>query len=89
MATLTTVEKAPILDQAGLNLTSSNAQIAISDTAIVTAVLVAGKWYASAGVPGTATITATRLADGSTATLDVTVVAATPFAISLGTAVPK
>ena len=92
--TLTTAEKAGIVTLADpLNGISFAAYSAVSDNPGIAAVVDAG--FSTVGVAGmgagTATITVTRLADGATADLDVTVVAVAPgtFEVKLGNAIPK
>ena len=48
----------------------------------------ARRWFVTGMAAGTATLTATRNLDGATATLDVEVIAAVPFSISLGAESP-
>jgi len=92
MATLTTIEKAPVLDGNNAILTGGQYAVVSSDTGVVTLGDFGGNNTVgafAAGV-GTATITATRNADGATATVDVTVVLDPGgFAIHLGTPTPK
>ena len=87
--TLNALKKAPILDQGaaplitGYSVTSSNpAIVGIAKTSN------SSPFYAVGIAAGTATVTATRALDGAVASLDVEVVAAAPFAISLGAEVP-
>lgn len=90
MASITTLEKAPVLDQDGASLVSGTHTVISSDPAV--AKLEFGtsySWWVIGQIIGTATVTATRLADGATADLEVEVVAGTPFAITLGPAVPR
>lgn len=90
MAILTTVEKAPILNQDGVQLVPSQYTAVSADASVATILNQSTKLWVSAGVPGTTTITATRIADGSTATAEVTVVLpAIPFSITVGAPVPK
>lgn len=88
MATLTTLEKAPVLDDADNHLGESY-DVQSSDTAVATTAKATGQlWYVYGAGVGTTTLTATRIADGGTATLEVTVSAA-PFVIKLGAPVAK
>lgn len=94
MATLTTAEKAPIVDADGVQLGAQGQtlyDIATSDAGVVVVSWEDWRPVAVAQAVGEATLTATRLADGAVATLDVEVVAATlpPFTIDLGAPVPK
>jgi len=89
MATLNALKKARILNEMGDAIVNGYA-IVSSDPAVLG---VSNQhpdyvWHATGITAGTATINATRLLDNATASLDVTVVAATPFAISLGAEVP-
>ena len=88
MAIISTTQKAPVLDQDGVQLTSAEASVFSSDPAVASIDWAAGIYVVGQTV-GTVTLTATRLSDGSTAELDVEVVADAPFSISLGTPVPK
>lgn len=87
MATLTTAQRAAILDQDGTQLLVGSSTVSSSDAAVC-APLNQGdnQWYAVAQAPGTCTLTASR--GGQSATLEVTVVAE-PFSIQLGTPEPK
>lgn len=90
MATVTTVEKAPILDEAGAQLSPFTHTATTDNPAVASIINVDAKLYVGGVAPGTATVTAIRLADGATATAQVTVTAtAVPFSITIGTAVPK
>jgi uncharacterized protein YjdB len=88
MATLNALKKAPILDQDGQGMLDTNFGVSSSDPLVARAQSYGGVLYVTGVAAGTVVITATRNADGAVATLDVTVVAATPFAISLGEEVP-
>ncbi len=88
MATLTTLQKADVLDQDGDNLFTSTHSVISSDPAVARMEQGNGySWMVAGQTVGEATITATRLADGATASLEVEVVPGTPFAITL--AVPR
>ena len=90
MPTLTTIEKAPILNEAAVHLSTSMATVVSSDPAVVSINTTSSKFFANGVTPGQATVTATRIADGSQASVLVEVVVpATPFAITLGTPVAK
>lgn len=95
MATLLTTDKAPIIDVDSGDTLGTPGQVVYdvqsSDLAVVTIGWDDWRAWAYAQGVGSATITATRLADGAVATLDVEVTApvAGPFAIDLGPAVPK
>lgn len=89
MAQITTLEKAPVLDQDGNQLTTANSSVFSSDDAVASIEWAAGPVFVVGETVGTVTLTATRLADGAVSTLEVNVVAAAPFAITLGAAVPK
>lgn len=88
---LTTLQKAQILDEAGNPLHQGTHAATSSDPAVASIGDGGGFTLAVVGnSAGTATITATRNADGATATLTVEVTApATPFAITLGPATAK
>ena len=89
MATLNALKKAPILDQNGANLATGHT-VTSSDPAVVAISkgLSNSPFYAVGIAAGLATVTATRTLDGAIATLDVEVIAAVPFAITLGAEVP-
>lgn len=90
MASLTTLEKAQILDDAGTPLNSGSYSATSSNPAVASIGDGGGFTLAVLGQSaGTATITATRNADGETATLEVTVTSGAPFTISLGVPSPK
>ena len=89
MSTLSTTQKAPVLDQDGTHLTNADASLFSSDTAVASIEWQAGPLYVVGQTVGTCTVTATRLSDNSTAELTVEVVADAPFSISLGTPEPK
>ena len=80
-ATINVHKKAPILDQDGVQMTSADAVTSSNPT--VCSIANDAGLFAVGNLPGTATISAIRIADGSTASLDVEVVGL-PFAISLG-----
>ena len=86
MYTLTTSQKAPLLDEndeplSGATLTSSNNGIAYAENQGEAGLFVVAQ------APGTATITATR--GSETASLEVEVIQSNTFQIKLGAAVPK
>lgn len=87
MADLTTQEYAYILDASDAPLPTANYAAVSSDPTIAAIVLGNNSTHCVDGrAAGTATITVTRNSDGATATLDVTVEAATPgtFSVHLG-----
>jgi len=84
VATLNALKKAPVLNEAGGSMPNSKYSLASSDIGIVGVGTVSNAFYAIGVSAGDATLTATRLLDGAIATLEVTVIAAAPFAISLG-----
>ena len=87
MATLNATKKAPILNEAGDQL--GHGYAVTSSNPAVAQVVTAFDAYSLAGIAaGAVTVTATRAIDGAVATLDVEVVAAVPFTISLGAEVP-
>lgn len=92
MATITTLQKAPVLDANDAPITGGAYAAVSSDTTVVTVGDFGGNntlGAFAAGI-GTATISVTRNADGAVATVDVTVVLdPNGFAIHLGTPVPK
>lgn len=89
MATLNALKKAPILDEAGAQLAGAGYAVTSSDPAVASIHQETGYAYWVTGVAaGSAVLTARRAIDGAEATLNVTVVAATPFAIALGAEVP-
>jgi hypothetical protein len=89
MATLNALKKAIVNGPDGASLLNTHANVVSSDANIVAVQLTGnGEFFAAWAAPGTATLTATRLADGVTATLDVTALPASPFSISLGDEVP-
>jgi hypothetical protein len=89
MATLNALKKAPVLNEAGIQLKNSTGTVTTSDASVVSAVSDgSGSWWAVGIGGGSAVLTASRHLDGATATLPVTVVAAVPFAIALGAEVP-
>lgn len=83
--TLNALKKAPVLDENG-NKMSAGYTVTSSDPSVVRVSQAYGNYefYAVGVVAGTATLTATRALDGAVATLDIEVIAASPFAISLG-----
>jgi len=87
MATLTSTRKAPILDENGVQLTTDVANVSSSSVGVVAIQWAGGPVFAVGGNVGEATLTATRIGSGVTATLVVQVTPA-PFAISLGAEVP-
>lgn len=91
MATLDITEKAPVLDQDGNQLNTTEHQLYSSDAGVCGVEFGTGLVFAVAGHTGDATLSAVRLADGATASLGVTVTANAlgGFSISLGTAIPK
>lgn len=93
-----TTEKAPVLDADGLPLGTVGQTLytaTSSDTAVASVRWDNWQAWVYGETAGTATITATRLADGATSAVDVTVEAPAPppvlppFSISLGAPVPK
>lgn len=93
MSILAPQTKAPILDQDGVKLGASGLNthsVNSSDPTVVDIQWLDWRPWAFARKVGSVTLTATRLADGATTTLDVEVVAPAlpPFSISLGEAVP-
>jgi len=90
MATLTTVQKAPILNEDGVHLWTAGYTATSAGTNVATILSQDNHLWIAANQPGTTTITATRVADGATATTDVTVVLpAVPFSITVGAPVAK
>ena len=90
MASITTLQRAPILDGLNANLGAGGYSVVSSDTSVATiAAFENYNLYVVSADVGTATITATRLADNATATLDVSVIASDPFTIQLGAPVAK
>lgn len=91
MATLTTLEKAPVIDGNGNQLGAPNQtlyDVASSAPTILSIEWVDWRAVAVGQAPGVATITATRLSDGAVASVEVTVTEG-PFDIDLGTPEPK
>ena len=90
MADLDTTQRAPLLleDDSPVD---PRQYTAVSSNAGVASVADSGGYQLAAygNAAGTATITVTRLSDGATATVDVSVDAAEGFTVHLGTAVPK
>lgn len=86
MDTLTTLEKATVDDAANHALPAGSFSVTSSDTAVATVNTDGGFWYCFGQTAGTSTLTATRNADGATATLDITVTtpALPGFTIQLG-----
>ena len=78
MPTLTTVQKAPLLDETGTQILGTAATVTSANPLVATTVVSNSRWWVSAGTPGTTTITATRVT-----------APAVPFSISLGAPVPK
>lgn len=89
MTTLTTIQKAPILDQDGNQLTTVTSTVFSSDNNIVGIDYASGPVFAVGTGSGTATLTAHRLIDGTSATLEVTVTNGAPFSITLGAPLPR
>lgn len=87
MTTLNATKRAPILAENGQTLNTGYA-VSSSDPAICRVVNDYPRWFAIGVSGGTATLTATRNVDNAVATLDVTVIAAVPFTISLGAEEP-
>jgi hypothetical protein len=93
MATLAPLTKAPVLDQDGEMLGADGRNthnVVSSDPAVADVQWLDWRPWIFARALGETTITATRYADGATATLELEVAAPVlpPFAISLGDAVP-
>ena len=88
MATLNALKRANILNEAGDDLHAPSYSATSSDPAVASINNIDSYLSVTGVSAGTATITATRALDGAVATLDVTVVAADPFTISLGAEVP-
>lgn len=88
MSTLSTSEKAPILNHLGEPLTQAGHGAASSAPEVALPFFDGGAIWIEGVAVGTATITATRTSDGATAELQVTV-SEEPFSITLGTPVPK
>lgn len=87
MATLTTAQKAPLLDQDGNQLQVGVESASSSDNAVAYCENQNNLWYVVAAVAGTCTVTASR-SGFAPATLEVTVTEAT-FSIQLGAPEPK
>jgi uncharacterized protein YjdB len=85
---MNTTQKAPVLDQDGVQLTVGTSSVVSSDPGVARVDWEAGPITISGISAGTATITATRALDSATAELEVEVTDA-PFAISLGNPVPR
>lgn len=85
---LNALKKAPVLDQSGAGLVGSKYTVTSSNPGAVTVTTSGGAYYVVGVAAGTSTITATRTLDGAVATLDVEVLAATPFSITLGAESP-
>lgn len=81
--TLNALKKAPILNEAGTALAATK-YLAVSSNPAVVEISVAANLYVVGRAAGTATVTATRGLDGAVAVLDIEVIAAAPFTISLG-----
>ena len=92
MATLNALRKATIMQEDGTALLASEATVTSSDATVVavskSTATSSGEWRATGIKGGTATLTATRTLDGATASLEVEVLAASPFSISLGAESP-
>lgn len=89
MSTLNALKRAPVLNEAGQILTQAGYSVTSSDPAVALVRYVSGSGYYVVGVAaGTATVTATRTLDAAVATLEVQVLAAAPFSISLGAESP-
>ena len=80
---LTTIQQARILDGNGAQLLPATYSASSSDTTVATIATVAGVLTVLGQAAGSATITATRLTDGATASVAVDVVAAAGFTIQL------
>lgn len=90
--TLTTLEKATVDDDTDHALNVGSYSVVSSDPAVASVnTNESGYWFCYGNTAGTATLTATRNADGETATVEVTVEApALPgFEIHLGAHSPK
>ena len=89
---LDTTQKATIDDDTNPALAGGAYSVTSSDTAVAVTATLGGFWYCIAQAEGVTTLEATRLADGATGTVDVTVVAAPEpgtFVIQLGAISPK
>lgn len=88
--TLTTLEYAGIIDGNGATLSSAGYAVTSSDLGVATIGAQGGFPIVIAQAAGTATIAATRNADGATADFELTVTASgDTFTIALGTPAPK
>ena len=87
MASLNATKKAPILNNDGA-LLGTGYTVSSSNPATAKVTTESGKFYLTGIVAGDVVVTATRAVDGAVATLDVEVVAAAPFTISLGAESP-
>lgn len=85
---LTTAQKAPILDENGVQLDKDHYVVSSSNPAIASIDWQTGPVFVAGEAPGTVTLTATRNSTGAQATLSVEV-DGLPFSISLGAAVAK
>jgi uncharacterized protein YjdB len=81
---LSTIQQAKLLDGNNAQLLPAAYSAYSSDHAVATIAIVVGALTVVAQGAGSATITATRVADGATATLVVDVAAAAGFTIQLG-----
>lgn len=92
MATLDSQSKAPVIDAASGDplgeIGGSTHYVNSSDPLICEVVWEDWRPWVHGHAPGTATLTAGRVADGAETTLEVVVTVA-PFDIDLGPAVPK
>jgi len=87
--TIDTTQYAPIEDGNGVALPPGSFSATSSDPAVASIGSAPGAIAVVGQAAGTATITATRNADGATATLTVTVTGADAFTIQLGAPQPK
>lgn len=87
MATLTSAQKAPLLDELDQQLQVGVHNVVSDDNAVAQATNIGDLWWIVAIAPGSCTINATS-PGGATASLPVDVTQAT-FQIHLGTPVPK
>lgn len=99
MAALNALTKRPVLgpavtpediERGGALLTPAGHSIVSSNPAVVavSANFNGSVWHATGVAAGTAIVTATRLVDGATATLEVEVIPGVPFTITLGAESP-
>lgn len=82
--TINALKKAPLVNQDGANMTSAGYTAVSTDPTVVKVATATGTWFATGLTAGTATVTATRTLDGTTAIHTVEVVAAAPFNWHLG-----